>query len=105
MSGIGPVRLLRITRLTDRGFSLPQIAGTGDADEHPGEALRTLDAELAATSTTPPRSTSSTATSSPDGAEPVSGGRSCHRPDGPWEVYTVTADAPSSGNRSSQWPR
>jgi len=43
------VRLLRIKRLTDLGFSLPQIAEMGDADEHPEEALRTLDAELAAT--------------------------------------------------------
>ena len=43
------VRLLRITRLTDLGFSLSQIAAMGDADEHPDEALRTLDAELAAT--------------------------------------------------------
>lgn len=43
------VRLLRIKRLTDLGFSLPQIAGMGDADDHPAEALRTLDAELAAT--------------------------------------------------------
>jgi DNA-binding transcriptional MerR regulator len=43
------VRLLRITRLTGLGFSLPQIAEMGDADEHPGEALRALDAELAAT--------------------------------------------------------
>ena len=43
------VRLLRIKRLTDLGFSLPQIAALGDEDEHPDEALRTLDAELAAT--------------------------------------------------------
>ena len=43
------VRLLRIKRLTDLGFSLSQIAELGDADEHPEEALRTLDAELAAT--------------------------------------------------------
>jgi DNA-binding transcriptional MerR regulator len=43
------VRLLRIKRLVDLGFSLPQIAGMGEADEHPEEALRTLDAELAAT--------------------------------------------------------
>jgi DNA-binding transcriptional MerR regulator len=43
------VRVLRIKRLTDLGFSLPQIAAMGDADEHPEEALRTLDAELAAT--------------------------------------------------------
>ena len=43
------VRLLRIKRLTELGFSLPQIAAMGDADDHPEEALRTLDAELAAT--------------------------------------------------------
>lgn len=43
------VRLLRIKRLTDLGFSLPQIAGMGEADEHPEEALRALDVELAAT--------------------------------------------------------
>ncbi|GAB3684057.1 helix-turn-helix domain-containing protein [Saccharopolyspora tripterygii] len=43
------VRLLRIKRLVDLGFSLSQIAGMGDADDHPEEALRALDAELAAT--------------------------------------------------------
>jgi DNA-binding transcriptional MerR regulator len=43
------VRVLRIKRLTDLGFSLAQIAAMGDADDHPEEALRTLDAELAAT--------------------------------------------------------
>lgn len=43
------VRVLRIKRLTDLGFSLSQIAEMGDADDHPEEALRTLDAELAAT--------------------------------------------------------
>ncbi|EWC59005.1 Transcriptional regulator, MerR family [Actinokineospora spheciospongiae] len=43
------VRLLRIKRLTDLGFSLPQIAGMGNADEHPEEALRALDAEVAGT--------------------------------------------------------
>lgn len=43
------VRVLRIKRLIDLGFSLAQIAAMGDADEHPEEALRTLDAELAAT--------------------------------------------------------
>lgn len=43
------VRLLRIKRLVDLGFSLPQIAEMGEADEHPEEALRNLDAELAAT--------------------------------------------------------
>ncbi|MBN6041104.1 MerR family transcriptional regulator [Amycolatopsis sp. 195334CR] len=41
------VRLLRIKRLTDLGFSLPQIAEMGNADEHPEEALRALDTELA----------------------------------------------------------
>lgn len=43
------VRVLRIKRLTDLGFSLPQIAIMGDADDHPADALRSLDAELAAT--------------------------------------------------------
>ncbi len=43
------VRVLRIKRLTDLGLSLTQIADLGDADEHPEEALRVLDAELAAT--------------------------------------------------------
>lgn len=43
------VRLLRIRRLTDLGVSLTQIAAMGAADEHPEEALRVLDAELAAT--------------------------------------------------------
>ena len=43
------VRLLRIKRLVDLGFSLPQIADLGEHDDHPAEALRTLDAELAAT--------------------------------------------------------
>ena len=43
------VRLLRIKRLTDLGFSLAQIADMGDVEHHPEEALRTLDAELAAT--------------------------------------------------------
>ncbi|WP_406688732.1 MerR family transcriptional regulator [Saccharopolyspora sp. ID03-671] len=43
------VRLLRIKRLVDLGFSLSQIAAMGDADTHPEEALRALDAELAAT--------------------------------------------------------
>lgn len=43
------VRLVRIKRLTDLGFSLTQIAGMDDTDEHPEEALRSLDAELAAT--------------------------------------------------------
>ncbi|MGW4096657.1 helix-turn-helix domain-containing protein [Mycobacterium sp. NPDC004974] len=43
------VRLVRIKRLTDLGFSLPQIAAMGDSDDHPEQALRNLDAELAAT--------------------------------------------------------
>ncbi|GAA0540924.1 DNA-binding transcriptional MerR regulator [Saccharopolyspora erythraea NRRL 2338] len=43
------VRLLRIKRLTDLGFSLSQIAAMGEADDHPADALRALDAELAAT--------------------------------------------------------
>lgn len=43
------VRVLRIKRLTDLGFSLSQIADMGDADEHPAEELRNLDAELAGT--------------------------------------------------------
>ncbi|MDH6195569.1 DNA-binding transcriptional MerR regulator [Mycobacterium frederiksbergense] len=42
------VRLVRIKRLTDLGFSLPQIAAMGDSDEHPEQALRDLDAELGA---------------------------------------------------------
>jgi DNA-binding transcriptional MerR regulator len=43
------VRLVRIKRLTDLGFTLPQIAAMGDTTEHPGMALRALDVELAAT--------------------------------------------------------
>lgn len=43
------VRLVRIKRLVDLGFSLPQIAAMGDADDHPEKELRDLDAELAAT--------------------------------------------------------
>jgi DNA-binding transcriptional MerR regulator len=43
------VRLLRIKRLVDLGFSLSQIAAMGNDDDHPEKALRTLDAELAAT--------------------------------------------------------
>ncbi|MBC8091296.1 MAG: MerR family transcriptional regulator [Pseudonocardia sp.] len=43
------LRVVRSTRLTDLGFSLPQIASTGDTADHPAEALRTLDAELAVT--------------------------------------------------------
>ncbi|GLZ52784.1 MerR family transcriptional regulator [Actinomycetospora sp. NBRC 106378] len=42
------VRLLRIKRLADLGFSLPQIAELGDGDEHPAQALRALDEDLAA---------------------------------------------------------
>jgi DNA-binding transcriptional MerR regulator len=43
------VRLVRIKRLTDLGFSLPQIAAMGESDDHPEQALRELDAELAET--------------------------------------------------------
>lgn len=43
------VRLVRIKRLTDLGLSLTQIAAMGDADDHPEDALRQLDTELAAT--------------------------------------------------------
>ena len=43
------VRLVRIKRLADLGFSLPQIAAMGESDDHPEEALRELDAELAET--------------------------------------------------------
>ncbi|MFJ1746536.1 MerR family transcriptional regulator [Streptomyces sp. NPDC088116] len=43
------IRVLRIKRLTDLGFSLSQIDAMGDAEDHPEEALRALDAELAAT--------------------------------------------------------
>ncbi len=43
------VRLLRIKRLIDLGFSLARIAQMGDLTGHPEQALRTLDAELAAT--------------------------------------------------------
>jgi DNA-binding transcriptional MerR regulator len=43
------IRVLRIKRLTDLGFSLSQIAAMGDTDDHPEDALRSLDAELAAT--------------------------------------------------------
>lgn len=43
------VRVLRIKRLTDLGFSLARIAELGDADDHPEEALRDLDADIAAT--------------------------------------------------------
>ncbi|MCO1581826.1 MerR family transcriptional regulator [Crossiella sp. SN42] len=43
------IRVLRIKRLTGLGLSLAQIAELGDADEHPEEALRSLDTELAET--------------------------------------------------------
>jgi DNA-binding transcriptional MerR regulator len=43
------VRLLRIKRLTELGFSLSRIAELGETDEHPEQELRRLDAELAAT--------------------------------------------------------
>jgi len=43
------VRTLRIKRLADLGFSLTQIAELGDADQHPREALRALDAQLTRT--------------------------------------------------------
>ena len=43
------VRLVRIKRLVDLGFSLSQIAAMGDADDHPAAELRALDDELAAT--------------------------------------------------------
>ncbi len=43
------VRTLRIKRLADLGFTLPQIAAMGDADQHPRDALRTLDSHLTRT--------------------------------------------------------
>lgn len=43
------VRLLRIKRLVDLGFSLARIAELREDDHHPAEALRTVDAELGAT--------------------------------------------------------
>jgi len=43
------VRLLQITRLSDLGVPLSQIATMGRADENPESALRAIDAELAAT--------------------------------------------------------
>ncbi|MFF3226816.1 MerR family transcriptional regulator [Nocardia suismassiliense] len=43
------VRVLRIKRLSGLGISLAQIAEMDNLDEHPQEALRTLDAELAET--------------------------------------------------------
>jgi DNA-binding transcriptional MerR regulator len=42
------VRLVRIKRLTDLGFSLTQIADLNEDDDHPEDALRSLDAELEA---------------------------------------------------------
>ena len=42
-------RLLRIKRLVGLGFSLPQIRAMGEDDDHPEQALRSLDAEIAAT--------------------------------------------------------
>ncbi|PSL00551.1 DNA-binding transcriptional MerR regulator [Murinocardiopsis flavida] len=43
------VRVMRIQRLSGLGFSLPQIAEMGEADEYPEQELRTLDAELGET--------------------------------------------------------
>ncbi|MCR3754529.1 MerR family transcriptional regulator [Lentzea californiensis] len=43
------IRLVRVKRLVDLGFSLSQIAEMGEDDHHPAEALRALDAELAET--------------------------------------------------------
>ena len=43
------VRLLRIKRLVDLGFSLARIAETGEDDDHPADALRAVDAELGVT--------------------------------------------------------
>ncbi|NQW85677.1 MULTISPECIES: MerR family transcriptional regulator [unclassified Frigoribacterium] len=43
------VRLLQITRLTDLGAPLAQIESIGSSVEDPAGALRTIDAELAAT--------------------------------------------------------
>nr|WP_233621506.1 MerR family transcriptional regulator [Amycolatopsis sp. WAC 04182] len=43
------VRILRIKRLTNLGFSLSQIATMEDTGDPPVEALRALDTELAAT--------------------------------------------------------
>ncbi|ACU38227.1 MerR family transcriptional regulator [Actinosynnema pretiosum subsp. pretiosum] len=48
--GVGHLaRLLRVKRLAELGFSLDRIAGMADGEEHPAQALRDLDAELAAT--------------------------------------------------------
>ncbi|MBD8703715.1 MerR family transcriptional regulator [Frigoribacterium sp. CFBP 13712] len=43
------VRLLQITRLTELGVPLSQIEVIGSTDDDPQGALRTIDAELAAT--------------------------------------------------------
>jgi DNA-binding transcriptional MerR regulator len=43
------LRLLQIKRLGDLGVPLSQVAAMGRADEDPDEAIRVLDAELAAT--------------------------------------------------------
>lgn len=43
------LRLLRIKRLVDLGFSLAAVAEMSEDDQHPAEALRALDAELATT--------------------------------------------------------
>lgn len=43
------VRLLRIRRLTDLGFSLIQIAAMSETGDHPAQALRSVDAKLAET--------------------------------------------------------
>ncbi|RKS08914.1 DNA-binding transcriptional MerR regulator [Nocardiopsis sp. Huas11] len=43
------VRLLRIRRLSDLGVPLSEVAAMERADEDPDEAIRALDAELAAT--------------------------------------------------------
>lgn len=43
------VRIVRVKRLTDLGFSLSRIAAMEDTGDQPVEALRALDAELEAT--------------------------------------------------------
>lgn len=43
------MRVVQIKRLSDLGFSLSEIATMADSDEHPAQAMRALDAELAAT--------------------------------------------------------
>ncbi|GAA5054754.1 helix-turn-helix domain-containing protein [Nocardia callitridis] len=43
------MRLIQIKRLSDLGVPLSQVAAMGRADEEPDEAIRVLDAELAAT--------------------------------------------------------